>query len=467
MVKQDTIAAISTAVSESGIGIIRISGDEAFNIGDKVCRLKSGRRLQDLASHTIHYGHVADPDDPAHMIDEVLISLFRAPRSYTAEDTVEINCHGGIFAMRKILDTVVHAGARPAEPGEFTKRAFLNGRIDLSQAEAVMDVIRAKNEYALKNSVMQVQGRLSRLIDSCRGEILYETAAIEAALDDPEHYSLDGFADHLSEKLVLWKEKILNLIRTAANGRLLQEGIQTAIVGKPNVGKSSLLNALSGEEKAIVTEIEGTTRDVLSQIISLGEFSLNLMDTAGIRRTDDKVETIGIERALAAADKADLVLWLIDSSQAIDDNDRAIYAHIKERRLIVLLNKTDLAPVTSQEDVLRILGDKGTDSIPIVHICASSGDGLDRLYETIRNMFYQGVLSFNDEVMITSTRQKSLLEEAYGFLENVEGSIAAGLPEDFYSIDLTGACRCLGAITGKETGEDLVNEIFEKFCMGK
>ena len=467
MVKQDTIAAISTAVSESGIGIIRISGDEAFNIGDKVCRLKSGRRLQDLASHTIHYGHVADPDDPAHMIDEVLISLFRAPRSYTAEDTVEINCHGGIFAMRKILDTVVHAGARPAEPGEFTKRAFLNGRIDLSQAEAVMDVIRAKNEYALKNSVMQVQGRLSRLIDSCRGEILYETAAIEAALDDPEHYSLDGFADHLSEKLVLWKEKILNLIRTAANGRLLQEGIQTAIVGKPNVGKSSLLNALSGEEKAIVTEIEGTTRDVLSQIISLGEFSLNLMDTAGIRQTDDKVETIGIERALAAADNADLVRWLIDSSQAIDENDRAIYEHIRERRLIVLLNKTDLAPVTSQEDVLRILGDKGTDSIPIVHICASSGDGLDRLYETIRNMFYQGVLSFNDEVMITSTRQKSLLEEAYGFLENVEGSIAAGLPEDFYSIDLTGACRCLGAITGKETGEDLVNEIFEKFCMGK
>ena len=469
MNNQDTIAAISTAVSESGIGIIRVSGRDSIMIADKVCRIKSrgksGVRLEDCATHTIHYGFVEDPARPGEMIDEVLVSILRAPRSYTAEDTVEINCHGGVYAMRRILEAVISAGARPADPGEFTKRAFLNGRIDLSQAEAVMDVIRAKNELALKNSVMQVRGQLKEKIEACRSEILYETARIESALDDPEHYSLDGYGDLLYEKLDGWMALMQKLIHTADNGKVVQEGIQTAIVGKPNVGKSSLLNALTGEDSAIVTEIEGTTRDVLSEKITLGEMTLNLMDTAGIRETRDKVETIGIERAMAAAQDADLILWLIDASAGLDENDRHIYEQIRDKKMIVLLNKTDLPAVTTREDLANAgLIPPQADVIPM---CASRGEGLDALYNAIRDMFYAGLISFNDEVMITSARQKNLLEEAYEDLGRVKASVEAGLPEDFYSIDLTGAYQALGKITGQEAGEDLINEIFEKFCMGK
>ena len=465
MISRDTIAAISTAVSESGIGIVRVSGEKAIEIVDSICLLKSGRSLCDCPSHTIHYGYIKDPGHPDSLIDEVLISVFKAPRSYTAEDTAEINCHGGVYAMKRILEAVLDAGARAADPGEFTKRAFLNGRIDLSQAEAVMDIITAKNDLALKNSVRQVRGRLGQKIDECRKEILYETAVIESALDDPEHYSLDGFSSHLEEKLKDWEDTLEALVRSAETGRIMQEGIKTAIVGKPNVGKSSLLNALTGEESAIVTDIEGTTRDVLSQNVSFGEFTLQLMDTAGIRKTDDIVETIGVERAIRAADQADLILWIIDSSRQLDGNDLAIFDRIKDRRVIILLNKTDLLPAVTEAELVSLT--KHRPSSPVISICASTGEGLDELESMIRQMFYHGQIRFNDEVIVTSIRQKKLLEEALAYLHNVRESLQLDLPEDFYSIDLTGAYKALGAVIGRETGEDLVNEIFEKFCMGK
>ncbi len=456
---EDTIAAIATAMAPSGIGIVRISGPEAVAVADRLYRgKKKEKKLADMKSHTIHYGWIVEKEQ---VLDEVLVMLMRGPHSYTGEDTVEIDCHGGVLAMKRVLEAVLHAGARIADPGEFTKRAFLNGRIDLSQAEAVMDVISAKSEYALQSSVSQLQGSVRRAVKEIREKLLYEIAFIESALDDPEHISLDGYPEKLEGIVQEEKRKIEKLLKSADDGKMLQEGIKTVILGKPNAGKSSLLNLLVGEEKAIVTDIAGTTRDVLEEQISLGGISLRMLDTAGIRSTADRVEQIGVERAKEHAKNADLILYVVDASVPLDENDGQIMELLKGRKTILLLNKSDLETVISKEELTARI------DAPVLNISAREETGLAELEALIKEMFFQGEISFNDEVYITNMRQKRALEEALESLKLVENSIAMGMPEDFFSIDLMNAYERLGSIIGEAVGEDLVNEIFSKFCTGK
>lgn len=454
----DTIAAISTGMTNSGIGIVRISGEDAVSVADRMFCAKSGKRLSDVPSHTIHYGYIVDGEET---IDEVLVMLMLAPRSFTAENTVEINCHGGVYAMKRILELSLKCGARLAEPGEFTKRAFLNGRIDLSQAEAVIDVIQSKNEYALKNSVSQLRGSLLKAIRGFREKIIYEVAYIESALDDPEHISLDGYAEKLNGTVDEILSGLERRISVSENGKWIREGIRTAIIGKPNAGKSSLLNVLLGEERAIVTDIAGTTRDTLEEQVQIHGISLQIIDTAGIRDAKDAVEQIGVERSKICAKEADLILFVVDAASALDQNDEEIIDLIREKNVIVLLNKTDLQTRVTEDEIKEKL-DK-----PVVAISAKEETGIEHLEEVIKEMFYAGGISMNDEICITNVRQRASLKEAQESMEKVRQSINAGLPEDFFSIDLMDAYEKLGEITGESVGEDLVNEIFGKFCMGK
>lgn len=458
--KENTIAAIATALKNSGIGIVRISGDEAFTILDRIYRTKKRERgsLSRSATHTIHYGFISDGGE---IIDEVLVMVMRGPQSFTGEDTVEINCHGGILIVKKILETVLKQGARLAEPGEFTKRAFLNGRMDLSQAEAVMDVIHSKNEYARKASFRQLEGAVSVEVRKLREEIIYQLAWIESALDDPEHISLDGYGERLLKTVLAMKEKLEKLIASCDNGRVMTEGIRTVILGKPNAGKSSLLNVLLGEERAIVTEVEGTTRDTLEETIRLEDITLNVVDTAGIRDTDDVVERIGVEKARNAANSADLIIFVLDGSRPLDENDAEILELVKNRKSLILLNKSDLDAVLTAEAVKARLGRE------VISISAKERTGIEKLEEAIKSMFYLGEIDFNDQVIITNVRHKKALEQAYQSLELVGRSIEDRLPEDFFSIDLMTAYEQLGFIIGEAVEDDLVNEIFRKFCMGK
>lgn len=457
--KTDTIAAIATAMSNSGIGIVRISGDEALDVADRIFRPKKGsRKVSDMETHTIHYGYVTDGDE---VIDEVMLLIMKAPRSYTCEDTIEIDCHGGVLVMKKILETVLKYGARPAEPGEFTKRAFLNGRIDLSQAESVIDVINAQNELALKSSVSQLQGAVLEKIKAIRAVVLHELAFIESALDDPEHVSLEGYPEQLHEIMSDAHSKVKKLLDSSDNGKMLKEGINTAIVGKPNAGKSSLLNILVGEERAIVTEIAGTTRDILQEQIQIGGIGLNVIDTAGIRDTEDIVEKIGVNKSREYIEKADLIIYVVDSSTELDENDQEIIEAIQNKKAIVLLNKSDLDTKTDASVLQTQL------SKPILSISAKNNTGIHELETLIEEMFFSGKLSFNDEVYITNIRQKNALAEAQNSLKMVLQSIADGMPEDFFTIDMMNAYEALGTIIGESVGEDLVNEIFSKFCMGK
>ena len=459
MYKSDTITAIATAMSSSGIGIIRISGEDAFSIADRIfVSGKEGKHLSDQNTYTIHYGYIADGDE---IIDEVIVLLMRGPHSYTAEDTVEIDCHGGIYVMRKILELVIRKGARPAEPGEFTKRAFLNGRIDLSQAEAVIDVIQAKNEYALKSSVRQLKGSLLRKIRSMREDILFEIAFIESALDDPEHISLEGYPEKLEEKVDNLIKEADQLLTDASQGRILREGIRTVIVGKPNAGKSSLLNVLVGDERAIVTDIAGTTRDTLEEQIQIRGLSLQMVDTAGIRKTEDLVEKIGVDKAKESILDADLVLYVVDSSTDLDENDREIIHMLREQNVIILLNKSDLDMVTTSDMICEKL------EKPVVRISAKEETGIDEFADLLEKMFLDGKVSYNDEVYLTNIRHQTAMKEAEESLKKVSDSILAGMPEDFFSIDLMDAYESLGSILGESVGEDLINEIFSKFCMGK
>lgn len=467
--KTDTIAAIATAVSDSGIGIIRVSGDDAIVIADKIYRnSKNEKVLTKYDSHTIHYGFIVE--DNGTIVDEVMVSVMKAPRSYTAEDTVEINCHGGVLMMRKILELVVQAGARIAEPGEFTKRAFLNGRIDLSKAEAVMDIIHAKNEFALKSSVKQLKGSVSDMIKEIRAEILSEIAFIEAALDDPEHFDLEaeGYNEVLDKKVEKIKREIHKLIDSAEDGKILTEGIHTVIVGKPNAGKSSLLNVLVGEERAIVTDIAGTTRDILEETISIGGIMFRILDTAGIRSTEDVVEKIGVDRAKNAVEEADLVLYVIDSSVPFDENDESILEMIDGKNTIVLLNKSDL-PAAVKEEKIRFVESKitKTGENRIIKTSMKDKNGVEHFLQTVKEMFFHGDITYNDEVYITNVRHKEALQSAYDSLIQVHKSIEDQMPEDFYTIDLMSAYEKLGLIIGESVEDDLVNEIFSKFCMGK
>lgn len=467
----DTIAAIATSVSDSGIGIIRISGSDALLVADKVYRSpKNQKKLSQAASHTIHYGYIYDEDE---LIDEVMVAVMRSPHSYTTEDTVEINCHGGILVMNRILETVLHHGARLAQPGEFTKRAFLNGRIDLSKAEAVMDLIHSKNEFAMKASVNQLKGSVSAKVRSLREDILYEIAFIESALDDPEHISLEGYPDKLMAKTRGLSQELKKLIDSADNGKMLKDGIRTVILGKPNAGKSSLLNVLVGEDKAIVTSVAGTTRDVLEESIKLHGIGLNMIDTAGIRDTEDEVEKIGVEKARKYANQADLVIYVVDSSRELDENDEEIIELIRDKKVIVLLNKTDLESVVTEEqikDKFREIyegEEKHDDSLHVIRTSTKDNTGIDEFEKTIQDMFFAGRIAVNDEIYITNQRHKEALVEAYDSLKMVQKSLEDEMPEDFYSIDLMSAYAALGRIIGEEVGEDLVNEIFSKFCMGK
>ena len=457
--EETTIAAISTAMSASGIGIVRISGPEAFEVASEVYRSKGGKKmLKNVPSHTIHYGYIYDNEE---MVDEVLVMTMRAPRTYTGEDTIEIDCHGGVLAMQKVLETVLKHGAVIAEPGEFTKRAFLNGRIDLSQAEAVMDVIRSKNEYALKNSVNQLKGNVRKTVQRIREKILYHIAYIESALDDPEHYDLEGYPEELEEIVEQESAEIEGLLKSSADGKIMQEGLKTVILGKPNAGKSSLLNMLLGEERAIVTDIAGTTRDVLEEYINLHGVTLRVADTAGIRQTEDLVEQIGVTKAREMAADADLILYVVDSSKPLDENDRDIIKNLLEKKTIVLYSKTDLEPAIKIEEIQEML------ELPVIPVSAKEETGVRELEEKIREMFFSGEINFNDEVYITNERHRQELIKAKNSLALVKNSIEAGMPEDFFSIDLTDAYESLGRILGESMGEDLVNEIFSKFCMGK
>lgn len=460
--KTDTIAAIATAMTNSGIGIIRISGEDAFTVIDRIYQSKNGKKkLSEEKSHTVHYGYIVDDTKENKIIDEVMVLIMRAPNTYTREDTVEIDCHGGVLVMQKILDTVVCHGARPAEPGEFTKRAFLNGRIDLTQAESVMDVISSKNEFALKSSISQLQGSLQKEIKELREKIIYEIAFIESALDDPEHINIDGYGQKLKTVAEECKERIEHLLDTADNGKILKEGIDTVIVGKPNAGKSSLMNVLLKKERAIVTDIAGTTRDVLEEQMNLNGITLNIIDTAGIRDTEDVVEKIGVDKAKNYLVNADLIIYVVDSSTPLDENDEKIMGMIKDRTALVLLNKSDLDTVTTEEMIASHLDQK------IIKVSMKENQGVDELENAIKELFFHGKVELNDEVYITNARHKAALSNAKDSLNMVLDSIAMEMPEDFYSIDLMNTYEELGNILGESLGEDLVNEIFSKFCTGK
>ncbi|MCM1063219.1 MAG: tRNA uridine-5-carboxymethylaminomethyl(34) synthesis GTPase MnmE [Eubacterium sp.] len=470
MYQADTIAAVATGMTDSGIGIIRISGKDAVVIGSRIFCTPSGRDiLQNVDSHTFHYGYIVDKVQDASddwkddIIDEVMTVVMKAPRSYTGEDIVEIQCHGGVLVMQKILSAVIGAGARLAEPGEFSKRAFLNGKVDLSRAEAVMDVIHSQNEYALRSSMNQLKGRLSEKIRSLREQIIYEVAFIESAMDDPEHINLDGYSERLSEKVDGISENLKKLIDSSENGKLIKEGIDTVIVGKPNAGKSSLLNILVGKERAIVTDIAGTTRDILQETINLHGISLNITDTAGIRNTDDTVEKIGVEKALQYAESADLILYVVDTSVELDENDREIISRLKDKKVIVLLNKSDLSMIVDEDDLRNLIPEDAR----IIRTSIIDNSGIDELEETVQDIFFHGQLKSSNEVVITNIRHREALQEAFDSLGLVKKSIEDGMPEDFYSIDLMSAYASLGRIIGEEVDDDLVEEIFSKFCLGK
>ncbi len=462
---KDTIAAAATAMTSAGIGIIRISGDDAVGTADRIFCAKSGKKLADCPSHTIHYGYIMEGQE---IVDEVLVLLMKAPNSYTREDTVEIDCHGGVLVMQKILETVMRHGARPAEPGEFTKRAFLNGRIDLTQAESVIDIIHSKNDFALKSSLSQLRGSVLKKIQNLREQVLHETAWIESAVDDPEHYSLDGYGEQLAATVKGIKGEIQHLLDTAGQGKILKEGIHTVIAGKPNVGKSSILNALVGSQRAIVTEIAGTTRDALEEHVNLNGISLNIIDTAGIRDTDDVVEKIGVEKAKEYLEQADLVLYVVDGSRELSEEDYEIARIIQGKNVIVLMNKSDLGQRAAQENFSEMFSGIGFDiKKHVLLVSAKEGDGMEKLAERIREMFLQGNVTYNDEVIITNVRHKHALEQAAQSLSLVEESIENGMPEDFYSIDFMNAYEQLGYIIGESVEDDLADEIFSKFCMGK
>lgn len=474
MMKKDTIAAIATGITDSGIGIIRISGENAIEVGDRLFRLPSGRKMLFKAeSHRMYYGYVVG-EERNFVIDEVMAVVMKAPRSFTGEDTVEIQCHGGVLVMKKILAASLFCGARLAEPGEFTKRAFLNGRIDLAGAEAVMDVIHSQNEYALASSVSQLKGILSEEVRKLRAEMIHEIAFIESALDDPEHFSLEKYPGELSVKIENLSDRIKKLIDTAENGKLIKEGIRTVIVGKPNAGKSSLLNCLAGEERAIVTDIAGTTRDILQETVKLGEICLNIVDTAGIRDTGDIVEKIGVEKAKESAESADLIVYVVDTSTELDENDREIISLIKNKPVIVLMNKSDLKNAVTEEMIQDLFREEGypEDSfqekeVITIRTSAREEEGLDIFEKTVKDMFFREEIKSTSEIVITNMRHKEALQEAFDSLLLVKKSIENGMPEDFYSIDLMNAYASLGRITGEEVDDDLVEEIFSKFCMGK
>lgn len=454
----DTVAAIATALGEGGIAIIRVSGDKSLHIVDKVFKAVNGKDMLSMKPYTMRYGYILDED--GETIDEVIVSFMKGPRSFTAEDTVEINCHGGVISTNKVLQTVIKAGARLADPGEFTKRAFLNGRIDLSQAEAVMDIISAKTELSMKSAMMQSEGRLSTEIEKLRAEALNVLALIEYAVDftEDDEEPDETIPVRVKEGIENLIGEVDSLIESADEGKLIREGLNVVIVGKPNVGKSSLMNILLNEKRAIVTEIAGTTRDVIEEYINLDGIPVRIIDTAGIRETEDVVEKIGVERSKEKINQADLVIFMLDTSRELDEEDREIINYIKDKKYLVLLNKVDLERKIDLEE-LKDLKNK-------IEISAKEALGIDRLKEEIKNLFFSGKID-SESLIVTNTRHKQAL---YRATENLnEGLNGMNRNEflDLISIYVTSALRALGEITGAEVEEDVVNKIFAEFCCGK
>jgi tRNA modification GTPase len=465
-----TIAAIGTALSEAGIGIIRVSGNDAVSIGDKVFKSKNNQKmLRDVSTHTLHYGYIVEKNiekEKPVILDEVLVSVMKAPHSYTGEDTIEINCHGGVYLCKKVLDCVLMAGAKLAQPGEFTKRAFLNGKIDLSKAEAVMELIQSKNEFALTNAIKQMTGELVGKINDLREEIITQVARIEVAIDDPEHMSLDSYDIELKSYCDKWIASINHLLYTAPEGRIRKDGIRTVILGKPNVGKSSFFNLLMKEDRAIVTMIPGTTRDTLEEYINFGDVGLYLVDTAGIRETSDPVEKIGVEKARKFGLEADLIIYMLDASIPLDEDDQLIKEMIGQKRCLFLLNKSDLKQEITESDVRDWIA-KDTLSADVISISVKDQIGIEHFRDIVKKYFYQGLIHSEDEITVTNVRQIEDLREACNSLECVVASLQDHMPEDFYTIDLMAAYTALGRILGVEVDDDLVDKVFSSFCMGK
>ncbi|WP_277631007.1 tRNA uridine-5-carboxymethylaminomethyl(34) synthesis GTPase MnmE [Atopococcus tabaci] len=457
----DTIAAISTPPGEGGIGIVRISGDEALEIADRVYRLGK-KKLTDQNTHTIHYGRIHDPKTD-ELIDEVMVTIMRAPKTYTREDVVEINTHGGIMAVNKVLQVVLQNGARLAEPGEFTKRAFLNGRIDLSQAEAVMDVIRAKTDKAMSMAVRQLDGNLSKLIRQLRADILGTLAQVEVNIDYPEYDDVEEMTSQLLvEKAREVKATVSQMLESAQQGKILRDGLATAIIGRPNVGKSSLLNVLLKEEKAIVTEIAGTTRDVVEDYVSVKGVPLRLIDTAGIRETEDVVERIGVERSRQALNEADLVLLVFNQNEPLTQEDRVLLQATEENHRIIILNKMDLENRLDMKELEEAAGDS-----PIIRTSIVTQEGINELEANIADLFFSGQTGERDANLISNIRHISLLQDAESALEDVITGIESGMPVDLVQIDMTRAWDYLGEITGDSVQDELITQLFSQFCLGK
>ena len=465
MYKTDTICAVATGMGRSAIGIIRVSGPEAIQVCDGI--FKGKKKIKDMDSFTAAFGRIMDGDT---ILDEAVVLVMKAPHTYTTEDTVEIDLHGGMYVIKKVTELLLEKGVRPAEPGEFTKRAFLGGRIDMTEAEAVMDVINAESDMALSASVNQLTGLLRDEIRDLREKIIYNTAYIESAIDDPENYSLEGFDNELRDRVEEVIDRINVLLKTSDDGRIIKEGIRTAIVGRPNAGKSSILNLLLGENRAIVTDVEGTTRDTLEEYAEIDGIMLKLIDTAGIRDTDDTVEKIGVEKARSSIADADLVLFVVDGSEKINDNDREIMRLLGEKKVVLLINKSDKEKSLDDEEIIRIfqeempLNDKEIIAVPI---SAKTGEGLNELKEKIKSLFFSEQIDYNNQVYITNARNKESLISARVSLEKVIESVDAGVGEDFYTIDLMSAYEALGEIIGEALEDDLADKIFKEFCMGK
>ncbi len=456
----DTIAAISTPVGEGGISIIRVSGDDAIAVAQKIYR---GKDLNKVQTNTINYGHIIDPDN-GEEVDEVMVSVMRAPHTYTCEDVVEINCHGGLLATNRILQLVLSYGARMAEPGEFTKRAFLNGRLDLSQSEAVMDLIRAKTDKSMKVALNQLDGNLSHLIRKLRKDILDVLAQVEVNIDYPEYDAVEEMTTKmLKEKATEIRQRIEALLKTAKQGKVLREGLATAIIGRPKVGKSSLLNSLLHEDKAIVTNVAGTTRDVIEEYVNVDGVPLKLIDTAGIRDTKDQVEKIGVERSRKALDAADLILLLIDNSEELTAEDRELLEATKDKQRIVILNKTDLPNKVDRNELKKLVG-----SDKLIETSIVKNEGMNQLGETISKMFFEeGIENNQNSVMVTNARHIGLLHQADDALGDVLKGIAAGMPVDLVQIDMTRCWDLLGEITGDSYQDELLDQLFSQFCLGK
>lgn len=456
----DTITSISTPMGEGAIGIVRLSGPQAVEIGDKL--YKGKKPLAEVDSHTINYGHIIDPETN-ETVEEVMISVLRAPKTFTREDIIEINCHGGILTINRILELTMTHGARMAEPGEYTKRAFLNGRIDLSQAEAVMDFIRSKTDRASKVAMNQIEGRLSDLIKRQRQSILEILAQVEVNIDYPEYDDVeDATTEFLLQQSKNIKQEINQLLETGAQGKIMREGLSTVIVGRPNVGKSSMLNNLIQDNKAIVTEVAGTTRDVLEEYVNVRGVPLRLVDTAGIRDTEDIVEKIGVERSRKALSQADLILFVLNNNEALTEDDQTLYDFVKNEDVIVIINKTDLETHLDINEVKEMIGDT-----PLIQTSMLKQEGIDELEIQIRDLFFGGDVQNQDMTYVSNSRHISLLKQARQSIQDAIDAAESGIPMDMVQIDLTRTWEILGEIIGESASDELIDQLFSQFCLGK